>query len=340
MTPSDGEGISRLAAACPDAGLIPFHLEFVADPYRVFHSQSPELEGVVAVEEGSGQVIGCGLVYYSRRIVGGEPRRCALLNTLMVHPAWRRLGVASALARWRRERALERNGQEGLFIGVSQHGNLGSMATLTKVGLVKGGMLQAGLVRMRTAPPEQPRGLEVRLATASDLEQIAAGLNEFYAGHDYYTPQTGASLAAWLAATATEEPIHHLWVAVGRGGEIKAGMGLFSRGRLVRLCFGPLPPTLRLLNRLVSIIPANGIVREVVADKLWFRPGEEASARYLWESIRWQRRNEADVLRMYFDPRGPIARVPRFPFWLPRATLHIYSNRPAEGQVPRPIFPF
>jgi hypothetical protein len=98
MTFSDGPAINALAAECPDGGLISVRSVFRENAWHSLKALRPNTVGMAAEAAGHDWLIGMCLVSFGLCRVDGVTVPYALLNTLMVHPKWRREGVAGHLA--------------------------------------------------------------------------------------------------------------------------------------------------------------------------------------------------------------------------------------------------
>lgn len=323
MNADDSDALVDLARACPDTGQISYVTHYQAAPYAVFRSQSKSMDGFVAVAD-SGAIIGCQLVYYADRRQNGQRRPCGFVNTLMVHPDWRRKGVAAALVCESATVARRTIGDQGFFACFVQRGNRGSLNTVSHIGLRPIRDFVSAVTSTSHRKPESRRSpYTIRLADKNDLEQVAAGMNDFYSDHDMYSRSSAADLDAWLQATPCEQPIHQYLVAVDAHDRICAGLGVLLRGRIIELHFSHLPWTIALANRILGLLPGSGVAREVVVEKMWYRPGALAAARQLWRHARWQWHEEADLVRIHMDPRGPLPGATQIAPWMPRAHFHV-----------------
>jgi len=72
--------------------------------------------------------------------------------------------------------------------------------------------------------------------------------------------------------------------------------------------------------------------------RVWFRGGELEAARYLWNSLRYELREQGNCLGIAYDPRDRLAEVFQVPFWLPmfKARYLVRASSPLEAD--RPIY--
>jgi hypothetical protein len=274
-------------------------------------SLQKDVVGVVAEVPGQDGIIGSGLIRFGQCQWEGELRPSALLNTLVVHPDYRRQGVASQLAKWREQLAHQQLGLDGVLWAIIQRDNTASERTAIKWA---NQFLESRVViiplRMRSASPRRSRRFEVRPARPDELDTVAEQLNRYYRDYNLYPPETGDSLAAWLEGTPFDSPFRHYQIVTNKAGTILAGMGLSENFRLRTTLITHLPAGLRILNRLFNLIPANGELREVVLSRIWVAPGQLEAARHLLETMRWEWRGRCTSLLFSADLRSPAMRLP------------------------------
>src|SRR6187549_2338320 len=126
LEPTDGPAIDRLGRETPDTGAVAFYSEFHHDAYETLMALHPGSVGVVA-EAPDRRLVGMGLVAFGECQFEGEIRPSAYLNSLGVHPDYRRRGIASRIAAWRVNEANDRfkaDGREGVIFAAIQGGNL------------------------------------------------------------------------------------------------------------------------------------------------------------------------------------------------------------------------
>jgi len=329
MSPQDGPALARLSAESPDTGQITFTSRYVVDACTALGALWEDSAVVVAEpEDAPGRLVGVGLVSFGRCQFEGDVFPYAILNSLKVHPQYRRQGIASRLASWRIEEARKQVGPEGILLANIQKGNEGSVANARKWARQITGQLITGVCRMRPAPPAPLPGVSVRAATPEDMAEAAAGMDQFYKGFNFYQPHPAESLTAWLSRSPFSTPFRHYVVATSAAGEILAGVALTEECRLRITEVGRLPGWMRLVNRFVGLVPADGILREIPTDRLWFLPGQLPAARHLWETLRYDWRERGTALMASYDPRGPLPAVYRLPAYMPRGTSTVAVSAP------------
>jgi hypothetical protein len=301
LGPQDGPALAAILAACPDTGSIGSTERFEIDPYQALMALQKDAVGVVAEMPGYAGLVGTGLIRFGQCQWEGAVRPSALLNTLVVHPYYRRQGVAASLAKWREQLAHQRQGPGGVLWAIIQRNRWADQFMESRVGTVP--------LRMRSAPPRRSRHFEVRPVKPDELESVVELLNQYYRDYNLYPPETSSSLAAWLAETPFDTPFHHYQIVTDQAGSILAGMGLSENYRLRTTLITHLPAGLRILNRLFHVIPASGELREAALSRIWFAPGQMEAARQLLETMRWEWRAKCTSLMFSADVRSPLVRL-------------------------------
>ncbi|GAA4176588.1 hypothetical protein GCM10022251_78780 [Phytohabitans flavus] len=326
----DYPAIQRIANAAPDSGAVQFNRE-----HHVLGAYGPDgvndqVLTVVAEATDKPGLLGSAKLSLGECRFAGAWTRYGLLGALAVHPAHRRRGVATALARHRIQLATESAGEDVLVLANIQAGNEASTAAARWWATGSAGQMTVIPVPMRRRPPRGRPDLLIRPAEEADLEQIAAAL--LGRGYDLGHRWDPERLRSWLAASPLPQPVNHYLVATDRSGRLLAGLGLREEGRLQSLVVRHAPLSIRLANRVLHVIPPDGRLRNVVADKVWFAPGHLDDARHLWQAVRWEWRERGSTVFTNHDPRGPVHAVVNTPWWLPsaKATVLVRSRRPAN----------
>ena len=298
-------------------------VKYLANPVEVMTALRPESRWVVA--EADGALIGSAQVGLHEVEIEGELHPCASLGSLMVHPAHRRRGVATALTRWR----LDLAGPECVVVAGIQTGNEGSFANANKWATQIFGslLLPAFKVEQGAAPP---RGLEIREPRDdSEWDDAAEGLAGFQRGWNLRIPRTGAALKERAGRTLEGERLQRYFVVVERG-RVVGGFELFEGARLDALVFEHMPLTLRALNFFVRVLPREGEVRADSFSGVWYLPGREDVGRALWASARSLAAESGNAIGVQLDSRSPLAKVFRVRPWTPKGQLTLAVRSPVR----------
>lgn len=337
MTSSDSQALARLVEQSPDGGRITFSPRYHLPLYDIYTAHGSD--AVVAEVEGVPGLVGAARVSYGECQFERSTHLYALLSSLTVHPDHRRKGIATALAQWRIERAVEKGGTETIILADIQSGNVGSTANAKKWANQISGHVVTSPIPMRSKPPKPLDGIVVREAMPDELEAIAQQLNTFYLDYNFYRPQTAETLHTWLQDSPFETPINHYLVAVDRSNRLLAGIGLREAWRLMTLYVEKVPLPVRLANMVLKVVPPDNEMRNLEADKLWFAPGQLEAARHLWQTTRWEWRERGSGLLVNVDPRSPIPQVLQNPAWMPTTSVSLAVRAPVPMSESRLLYP-
>jgi GNAT superfamily N-acetyltransferase len=319
----DFESLAALAAASADTGRIRVAVRYLANPVEVTKALRPEVRWVVA--EAEGELIGSGQVVLHEVEVEGELHPCATLGSLMVHPAHRRKGVATALTGWR----LDLAGPAAVILAGIQTGNEGSLANANRWATQIFGTLLLPVFKVKPGA-SPPRGLELREPrNEREWDETAEGLAGFEQGWNLRVPRTGGSLRERASRTFAGERLRRYFVAV-EGGRIVGGFELFEGARVEALFFEHLPLSLRALNLLVRVLPRGGDLRPSSISAVWYAPGREDVGGALWASARSLAAETGNALGVQFDPRGPLAPLFEVRPWTPKGQLSVAVRSPVR----------
>lgn len=316
LTPEDSLKYGKLIRESPDTGTIRVSQQFEIDPYTAVINARPGSIGVVAEAPEYDGFIGSGLVQLGRCQWEGSDIPYALLNTLVVHPNFRRRGVASQLAKWREDYARQYFGEEGgVTFAIIQKNNTGSELTAKKwYRQFLADRLVVIPINMRSKPPTQITEFTVREISTNEMEEVVVKQNQFYKDFNLYPTETAESLAHWCNESPFDMPYHHYFVITDRSDNILAGVGLTEYGRMRRLVVEHIPPILEFMNKFLKAVPADRIMKEVGLSRIWFADGQLKAAQYLFETIRWEWRERGTSIISFTDIGSP--------------TMSIYSVRP------------
>jgi len=340
LAPADGPAIASLFDASPDTGLIRFRPAFQVDPY-VALTYDGRQTGVVVERDDHDGIVGLGLIEIGDVVIRGRPTPYALLHSLVVHPDVRRRGVARAIVAWRLARATETLGEDAVVIATIQKSNAGSFAAAASWARQLTDPIWSVAIGLRSAAPRPPAaGLTVRPARDGDLEAFATGYTAGHDGFELWSPVDASELARWRTRSPIEGVrINELWVVEDANHELLAGLGTSEVRRTSLLRVDAMPAPMRVLNAFVRVVPSGGVLEQVRYSRMWFRPGAETSARFLFETLRWEVRDQGNVVIASFDPRGPLRRMAAAPRWLPKAQLSLAIRAPEQLRPDRPIEP-
>jgi GNAT superfamily N-acetyltransferase len=309
MVATDGPAVAALGEQTPDTGAVAFQSQFHYDPFACLLALRPGTVGVVAEAPDGDGLAGIGLVSFGDFQYEGALRPFAYLYSLSVHPRYRRMGLASQIGARRIELARERFGDDGVVVAGIQGGNVGSLRVANTWSYQRVDRTQVAIAKTRARPPEPWRDLAVRPADPADLEEIATKQNAFHADYNMYPPSTAESMAEWRGRAPLGFEIHERYVATDRQGNLVAGLAMTEEGRLLSTRVVRMPLPLRLADVILKIMPPGGVVRRLHVDSIWFSPGHDAAAAFLWESVRWLARDRGTTLMTFVDPNSPVARV-------------------------------
>jgi len=111
-------------------------------------------------------------------------------------------------------------------------------------------------------------------------------------------------------------------------------LSLSNRTNLIRMRLARASWHIRLLGGWLGLLPESGILEALTVRRVWFKEGELEAARYLWQSLRYELREEGNCLGIAYDPRDRLAGVFQVPFWLPifKARYLVRASDPLEPE--------
>jgi GNAT superfamily N-acetyltransferase len=324
MLPSDGPALKRLMENDPETADMSLTTRFQIDAYRAWTALKPNLAGVVAEALDTNEIVEAATVSFEDIQFEGDVLPSAFLENLKVHHAYRGQGLGSKLARWRIDRARQHFGEKGVILTGTTSDNTASQTVLKKWCKQFFGPLKVTPCSPLLNLPKPPTGITVRATEGRDLAEIAEKSNRFYANYNLYAPLSAEKLEATLKI---EPQGNHYRVVVNSSGAITAGAMMSERAILMVDEFRNVPPPLRVINRFAHIILADNRQRLMEVGHFWF--DDLASARYLWDSIRWEFRERASSVSIGYDPRGPFKDVVSIKPWhMPKIDIVIAINGP------------
>lgn len=339
LMPQDSAAYGTLITNSPDTGAIHAALHFEIDPYTAVMSAHPNSVGVVAETSEHDGFIGSGLLRFGQCQWQGTVRPYGLLNTLVVHPDFRRRGVASGLAKWREEYASQRFGEEGVTFAMIQKNNIASELTAKKwYKQFIPDRLMIVPMKLSAAPPTKMEEFIVRPIEPTEFVAVAEKQNQFYKDYNLYPPETGESLARWCAETPFETAFHHYFVVTDRSNTILAGLGLTENSRLRKVVITHVPKTLEIADKFLKVFPADRIMRELSLSRIWFAPTQRKAAQYLFETVRWEWREKGTSLVVFSDTRSPAIEIYGLRPWTIKSLGSVALRCPTNISEDRPIY--
>ena len=143
------------------------------------------------------------------------------------------------------------------------------------------------------------------------MEAVVAESNAFNADANLYPRLTGDRLRELLAPMDPGGPVRQYRLAVTPAGDIVAGAVVVQRFELMTDHIDRLPTPLALLNKVLHLVPADGVIRSAEASLPWFAPGQLQAGRHLWEEIRHEWHGRATHLGTVVDPKSAAAEMCR-----------------------------
>lgn len=238
----------------------------------------------------------------------GENIPAVLVHRLAVHPDYRQQGVAKAL--WQ---ALDRwiktkfDTNRMLVYGYYQKGNEASQAWFKSIGGIFTGLeVTLAPVKVLNSNPNQSRTnlFKIEELESSQTSQVVNGLNEFYKDYSLYKPISVEDFEEWLKPKTiggSQLNLTRYYVATNSGGEVLAGLGVFDRNQLFDIKIVDSPRVIKLLNKLLKLIPEDGYLKLLQVSRVWYKPDQLEAGRTLWQAVRRRERTHGRLLELNFD---------------------------------------
>ena len=338
MEPADGPAIDALLTTQATATAVAMSTHYRYDVFASLIAQHPSLYGVVATAPGVEGLVGMATAYIDEVQVEDRLFPCAHLENLKVRDDVRRQGLGRKLAEWRIAEARRRFGDEGVIVAGVEATNAGSLATARKWAGQVMGPLRIAIVPT-TRKPSSVRGYRIRGIDDDDVEAIVAASNAFHADANLYPRLTGERLRELLAPMDPGGPVRQYRVAVTPAGSIVAGAVVVQRFELMTDHIDRLPTPLALLNKVVHLVPEDGVIRTAEVSLPWYAPGQLQAGRHLWEEIRHEWHGRATHIGTVVDPKSYAAEMCRVGRLTPgpRLRLMVPVRSPVALSEDRPV---
>ncbi len=313
ISAEDSQALENLIAATADSGRIGFTDDYQADLLDVHHGLAEEFHAAVA--ERDREVV--GMVFGEVRWVqyAGQVKPGVYISHLRVHPDHRRHGIARGLSDWAMEYITDLLRSDAILYGAIMAENI-SLKLADRYRFQSTKPIQGGIVPMRKRSPASIPDLDLRPAKRDELPDVVDGMNTFYGEHNLWSPVSVDTLDEFWGREVAGVNLNQLYVAV-RSGEVVAGLSLSDQTKLVRMRLARAPWYVRLVGGWLGVLPESGILEALTVRRVWFKEGELEAARYLWDSLRYDLRDQGNCMGIAYDPRDRLADVFQIPFWLP-----------------------
>lgn len=317
MEPDDNQALVALEEETADSGMVTFLTRYKYDYYSVQQSLRPNCVGVVAQSSAFAGLVGVGMMSFRECQFDGNVRPYGYLGGLGVHWNFRRRGIATAIVSELLAIAEARLGPERVIFARIQAGNEASLrANMKWANQLIRDRESVAISRTLDRPPKRVGGLSVRLARENEYETIAALQNAFYRNVNLYPPKTPQQLREWVAKRPFGKEINRYYVAVDQHEQIVAGIGVTLEGHLMTNHVVRMPWPIKAANAVLRRLPAGNEMRRMNGHWLWYKEGHEKACDYLWASVKWLEREQANLAWWTFDREGPLSQaisIPKFP---------------------------
>jgi GNAT superfamily N-acetyltransferase len=309
--------------------------QFQVDPYLAILSGTEfRTRGVVVECAGYDGLVGMGTVRFSNVQFNVEVLPLAFLDGLKVKKEFRGNGLGYQIASWRIQRAREEFGEQGVIETGMLHDNHASHAVASKwCREFAESALDVRFVPMLTRRPKPLAGLTVREIDFDEYEEFAQKQNHFYSQYNLYAPSSPNSIANALDVSVEGKKPYRYFAAADSHGNLLAGAQTWARGLLKSDTVNNPPGLLRVLNKVIHLLPPDFTLRDVAVNGLWYESGQISIAQFLWEMLRWECRDQGTILTAAFDSRDLAANVVRLKPWnqpRPKITLAIHAPTPVQ----------
>jgi predicted N-acetyltransferase YhbS len=331
MEPSDAPAVSQLITEF-DGELV---TRFLVDPYLAicFGTEFQTL-GVVVECEGVDGLVGMGTVRFGKVQFNGERLPFAFLDGLKVKSEFRGHGLGYRIAQWRIQKARETQGDRCVLATGMLYDNYASHAVAAKwCREFAESALHVMVLPVRSSPPNPHSGITVRDVEPQEYEEFAARQNRFYKDYHLYSPGSVESMVNALAVSVEGRQPYRYTAALDKNGNLLAGAQTWARGMLKSDTINHPPAPLRAMNSILHLLPPDFTIRDIAVNGLWYEPDQGNAAKFLWESIRWDCRNQGTTITAGFDPRDPARLAVTLRPWhqpRPQITLAIHGPEPMD----------
>jgi predicted N-acetyltransferase YhbS len=339
LQPSDSSALIKLISEF-DGDMT---TNFQVDPYTAIISGTEHRTvGVVVDCAGYDGLVGVGTVRFSHVQFNSEILPLAFLDGLKVHKDFRGQGLGYEIASWRIQQARQAYGERCVIATGMLNDNHASHAVAQKwCREFIESAVEVLVMPLRKRAPKALDGIIVHELEKREYEEFSVKQNEFYRNHNLYSRGDTNSITNALAVSANGRKPYRFFVAVDIRGNLLAGAQTWARGMLKSDTINNLPTPIRILNHAVHLLPPDFKLRDVIVSGLWFESDRSNVARYLWEMMRWECKDQGTILAANFGPHDPAREaVPIKPWHQPRPKITIAMNGPAPIDREKSLFSF
>jgi GNAT superfamily N-acetyltransferase len=327
MQSSDSKAVANLVTEF-DGDLT---TRFRLDAYTAIISgmENPTL-GVVVECAGYDGFVGMGTVRFNKVQYNGKIVPHAFLDGLKVHKDFRRQGLGYKIAEWRIQKAKAAYGDQCVIATGMVQENIASHAVAEKwCREFIEPAFDVLIVPTRRRRPKNLAGITVRTMEPKEYEEFAAKQNRFYQHYNLYPVSDANSIANARDLSAEGRKPYRFFTATDSRGNLLAGAQTWARGILKSDTINNPPVPLRILNRVMHLLPSDFTIRDISVSGLWYEPDQIHVAQFLWEMIRWECREQGTTIIASFDPRDPTRQVVMLKPWnqpRPKVTIAIQGH--------------
>ena len=314
---------------------------FLVDPYLAIISGTEFRTRAVVVEcAGYDGLVGMGTVRFSKVQYNNEVLPLAFLDGLKVQKEFRGNGLGYQIASWRIQKAREEFGDQCVIGTGMLHDNHASHAVASKwCHEFVESAFDVRFVPMLTRRPKSLVGTNVREINPDEYEEFAHKQNQFYGQYNLYAPSRPNSIANALDVSVEGKKPYRYFAAIDAHGNLLAGAQTWARGILKSDTVNNLPMPMRILNKVVHLLPQDFTLRDVSVSGLWYESRQITVAQFLWEMLRWKCSDQGNILATAFDSCDPAMDVVKLKPWnQPRPKITIAMHAPSLLDRDRLLF--
>jgi len=333
---SDSDALRELYEGAPDTGNISFVPSFRTDPLTAYCIFRPRTTGFVA-ERPSGDIVGAGFISFYNGYYADDHRPIAFLHSIAVLPEYRGQGIGTRLATHRIQFAEDKLGDECTVVALIQDGNAESISVAQRWADIMRTDLELFVAKPRSTTPSQSN-LDFGELEREEVDSFVTGVNRFYNEYDLFRPYSKSRLQAQFGSNSGKIPVRRHYVCRNSQGSVVAGARVTEQFRLFEMEIHDIPLSLKMLNRVLKVVPTDNPMRILQVEDLWFNPEYPMTGTYLWEMLK-ATIQKANRLLIPFDPRGPLTDIMKLRPWNPtlQAILAVRGDNVKTDRIIAPV---